>query len=229
MVSLVGGATMFGTIIENMSDLTTEQDERIRRDKIRKIGKAVASATARSVSQQRVEASAEQRIKGDIARYGMGEDTRRTTPLTPVQLRSEALQRAGEPTAEEVDTKRRFVYTAADSESGRINESDLRLIALKDGFATEEEMKTLSRYDLLDRIKSSKQARSYVRGETALYLNEMTPDVRTKVTNNAIDRTARNIGDGRTFAIVRTLLSERGIDVDSMTDAQIRNAARKMR
>jgi hypothetical protein len=229
MVSLVGGATMFGTIIENMADLTTEQDERIRRDKIRKIGKAVASATARSVSQQRVEASAEQRIKGDIARYGMGEDTRRTTPIQAEQLRSEALQRAGEPTAEEVDTKRRFVYTAADSESGRINESDLRLIALKDGFATEEEMKTLSRYDLIDRIKSSKQARSYVRVETARYLNEMTPDVRDTVTKNAIDRTARNIGDGRTFAIVRTLLSERGIDVDSMTDEQIRNAARKMR
>lgn len=229
MVSMVGGATMFGTIIENMADLTTEQDERIRRDKIRKIGKAVASATARSVSQQRVEASAEQRIKGDIARYGMGEDTRRTTPIQAEQVRSEALQRAGEPTAEEVDTKRRFVYTAAGSESGRINESDLRLIALKDGFATEEEMKTLSRYELLDRIKSSKKARSYVRVETARYLSEMTPDVRETVTKNAIDRTSRNIGDGRTFAIVRTLLSERGIDADSMTDEQIRNAARKMR
>jgi hypothetical protein len=229
MVSMVGGATMFGTIIENMADLTTEQDERIRRDKIRKIGKAVASATARSVSQQRIESSAEQQIKGDIARYGMGEDTRRTTPIQAEQVRSEALQRAGEPTAEEVDTKRRFVYTAADAESGRINESDLRLIALKDGFATEEEMKTLSRYDLIDRIRSSKKARSYVRVETARYLSEMTPDVRETVTKNAIDRTSRNIGDGRTFAIVRTLLSERGIDVDSMTDQQIRNAARKMR
>jgi hypothetical protein len=229
MVSIMGTASNFEEAIEIGSNLVTEQDERRRKEFIDRYKKLIIGMSSKSVSVQQVDARAEQQIVGDVARYGMGAGTRLKTPLTPEQIRSEALQRAGEPTAEEVDTKRRFVYTAADAESGRINESDLRLIALKDGFATEEEMKTLSRYDLIDRIKSSKQARSYVRVETARYLSEMTPDVRDTVTKNAIDRTARNIGDGRTFAIVRTLLSERGIDVDSMTDQQIRNAARKMR
>lgn len=231
MVSILGTVSNFEEAIDIGSNLVTEQDERRRKEYIDRYKKLIIGMSSKSISVQQVEARAEQQIVGDVARYGIGAGTRLTMPLTPEQLRSEALQRAEvkQPSEEKVDEKRRFVYVAAASDPGLINEGDLRMIALKDGFATEEELKTLSRYDLIDRIASSVPARKFVREQITRYLSEQTPDARKKMIDNAVDRVSRNIGDGRNFAITRSVLQERGLDTDSMTNKQIMVIARKMR
>lgn len=231
MVAAIGTASQFEEMIDIQSSLVTETDERVRQSLIQRGRKLLAGLSSKTVSKQQVEARAEQQIVGDVARYGMGAGTRLTTPLTPEQLRSEALQRAEvkQPSEEQVDEKRRFVYAAAVADPAFINEGDLRMVALKYGFATEEEMKTLSRYDIIDRIANSVPARKYIREEMSKYLAEQTADARKKITDNAVDRVGRNIGDGRNIAIVRSMLQERGLDTDSMTNKQIVVIARKMR
>lgn len=231
MVSILGTVSNFEEAIDIGSNLVTEQDERRRKEFIDRYKKLIIGMSSKSISVQQVEARAEQQIVGDVARYGMGAGTRLTMPQPIEQLRSEALQRAEvkQPSEEQVDEKRRFVYAAASADPAFINEGDLRMIALKDGFATEEELKTLSRYDIIDRIASSVPARKLVREEITRYLSEQTPDARKKMIDNAVDRVSRNIGDGRNFAITRSVLQERGLDTDSMTNKQIMVIARKMR
>jgi hypothetical protein len=231
MVSILGTVSNFEEAIDIGSNLVTEQDERRRKEFINRYKKLIVGMSSKSISVQQVDARAGQQIVGDVARYGMGAGTRLKTPLTPEQIRSEALQRAEvkQPSEAQIDEKRRFVYVAAGSDAGRISEGDLRLVALQDGFATKEELKTLSRYDLIDRISNSVPARKFVREETTRYLSKQTPDARKKMIDNAIDRVGRNIGDGYNFAITRSVLQERGLDTDSMTNKQIVVNARKMR
>lgn len=231
MVSILGTVSNFEEAIEIGSNLVTEQDERRRKEFINRYKKLIVGMSSKSISVQQVDARAGQQIVGDVARYGMGAGTRLKTPLTPEQIRSEALQRAEvkQPSEAQIDEKRRYVYVAAASDPGLINEGDLRMIALKDGFATEEELKTLSRYDIIDRIATSVPARKFVREEITRYLSEQTSDARKKMIDNAVDRVGRNIGDGRNFAIIRSVLQERGLDTDSMTNKQIVVIARKMR
>jgi hypothetical protein len=103
------------------------------------------------------------------------------------------------------------------------------MIALKDGFATEEELKTLSDYEITDRIADSIPARKYVREFFTEYLGEQTPDARKNIIDNAVDRVGRNIGSRDNFFVVRSVLQDRGLDTDSMTNKQIVVIARKMR
>ena len=231
MVSILGTVSNFEEAIDIGSNLVTEQDERRRKEFIDRYKKLIIGMSSKSISVQQVEARAEQQIVGDVARYGMGAGTRLKTPLTPEQIRSEALQRAQvKPLSEEqIDAKRRRVYAESNLERGFLNSGDLRMIALKDGFVTEEELKTLSDYEITDRVADSIPARKYVREFFTEYLGEQTPDARKKIIDNAVDRVGRNIGSRDNFFVVRSVLQDRGLDTDSMTNKQIVVIARKMR
>jgi hypothetical protein len=224
IVSALGGATLAGNTIEIMAKLVEEQDERVREDLVRQMRKGLAMVPSTNVSVQRTESQQTRKIIGNIVRYGEGKGTREEVPLTPEGVRKAALQ-AGESSGDQ-DAMRKQVYFNVAADKTKVPERALRAISVMDGIISREESDAMSRDDLIEIVKNSKQSHVVLREEGQSLLDNLDLDRHQTRIKVSTDRVRKGLGDSFDLSISRAALANQGVAVDDMTNEQVRETLR---
>lgn len=228
--SALGGATLAGNVIDIMSKLVEEQDERVRADLILQLRKYTSFVPATSVSVQRAESRQSKEIIGDIVRYGEGIATRTEVPLTAEGIRRAALQ-AGESKGNLDDQTTRVYRDAIIEKSAMtIPEEDLRAVAVADGLITPEQSDTTSRAQLLSMVRDSPKAHKILREGGQFALDGMpTLERQQMMIKRANEAMIYNNADPFQVSIARAALANQGVDVDAMSHDDVRKTLMRKR
>ena len=224
VASALGGVSLAGNSIDIMSKLVEEQDERVRADLLLQLRKSLALVPGTSVSVQRTESQQTKKIIGNIVRYGEGMATRAEIPLTAEGIRKGALQ-AGE-SAGDQEAMRKQVYFNVAADKTKVPERALRAISVMDGLISREESDAMSRDQLIEIVKNSKQSHVVLREEGQSLLDKLDLDRQITRIKVSTDRVRKGFGDSFDLSISRAALANQGVAVDDMTNEQVREALR---